>query len=173
MSKADFEELVHPFPPIAARDSKVLILGSMPSAASMNKSEYYGHPRNHFWPILFSLFNREYSLDYTVKKKLILDNRLAIWDAVASCRRSGSSDSSIRDAAGPDFSSFFAEYIYIEYVFFNGIQAENIFRRVTKDNICLPEATGCKRLPSTSPANTMSYQKKLEAWKDVITALNS
>ncbi len=48
------------FPPIISETSKVLILGSAPGVKSLQMQQYYAHPQNQFWKILFHLFEEEY-----------------------------------------------------------------------------------------------------------------
>ena len=80
------------FEPIWAENARVLIVGSMPSVKSLEDAQYYAHPRNAFWPILFDIFGETPSYDYERKKALIREHGLALWDAAAMCEREGSLD---------------------------------------------------------------------------------
>jgi double-stranded uracil-DNA glycosylase len=157
------------FPPIIANNSRILILGSMPSQASLLKQQYYGHPRNGFWPIMNALFGIAPALCYQVRKEMLMSNGIAVWDVVQSCYRAGSSDSGINQASiqANDFSRLFVDYQDISKVYFNGRMAEKLFlKRIFPllnlhfsylEYVCLP---------STSPANaTLNLEQKIEAWR--------
>ena len=91
------------------RLARVLVLGSMPSVASLAKQEYYGHPRNAFWPIMGRLFGAGPELPYDQRKAVLCERGVAVWDVLKTCRRAGSLDTSIRvDSETPnDFVTFF------------------------------------------------------------------
>ncbi|MCI6630239.1 MAG: uracil-DNA glycosylase family protein, partial [Lachnospiraceae bacterium] len=94
---AEYEQVVHPFPPFYRADSEVLILGSLPSVKSREQGFYYGHPRNRFWRMLLRIFGEKRTLKSIEKKKRFLaKHRLALYDVIYSCEIRGSSDSSIR-----------------------------------------------------------------------------
>lgn len=144
-------------------EARVMIVGSMPSVKSLADAQYYAHPRNAFWPILFDIFGVTPTDDYEAKKALIRDNGLALWDAAQSCEREGSLDSSMRDVAYNDFAALYARCPHIHTVLCNGGTAHALFvksgfageRRVI-------------RMPSTSPAYTMAYARKLKIWKETL-----
>jgi double-stranded uracil-DNA glycosylase len=157
------------FAPIVSGNASVLILGSMPSEASLVRQQYYGHPRNAFWPIMSALFGSDPELCYQRCKEMLMENRIAVWDVLQRCNRLGSSDSNIKLATirTNDFASFFTEYKCIKRVFFNGRMAEKLYQKRI-----LPTLNHCfsyleyKCLPSTSPAYaTLKFEQKLEAWK--------
>ena len=83
------------FGPIADKHSRVLVLGTMPGAMSLAKRQYYGHPRNAFWPIMARLCDRELPEDYALRKAMLLDAGIALWDVCGECEREGSLDSNI------------------------------------------------------------------------------
>lgn len=159
------------FPPIAEKSATVLILGSMPGEESLRKNEYYGHPRNAFWKIMANLFGFDPSMKYEERTRILLNNRIALWDVMRSCERAGSLDNSIKNRTiiENDFSSFFNNYPNIMDVYFNGAKAEKVyFKRV------LPKLSGSKRklnygrLPSTSPAMTqLSLKAKILEWSKI------
>ncbi|MFT3906314.1 MAG: DNA-deoxyinosine glycosylase [Steroidobacteraceae bacterium] len=158
---------VRSFPPVAARDARVLILGSMPGVASLVARRYYAHPRNAFWPIMTALLEVAPDASYAQRTAALKRGGIALWDVLDVCRRSGSLDSAIeRDSHRVnDFAAFFAAHPHIEQVFFNGTTAETYFRRQV-----LPQLAGStltlRRLPSTSPAHAeMNAQHKLAAWR--------
>lgn len=157
------------FPPIAAANAHVLILGSMPSETSLRKAQYYGHQRNAFWPIMGELFGALPELDYQVRKQILMQNGVAVWDVLKSCMREGSMDADIALSSieTNDFALFFNNHPKIKSVFFNGETARKVYlKRV------LPNLDGrygllaYHRLPSTSPAYaTMKLAQKVDAWK--------
>ena len=152
------------FEPVYAPDARVMIVGSMPSVKSLEDAQYYAHPRNAFWPILFDVFGEEATRDYEAKKALIRRHGLALWDAAGVCEREGSLDSNMRDVQFNDFAAVYEACPHIHTVLCNGGTAHALFlksgfaggRRVI-------------RMPSTSPAYTMAYSKKLEAWRAALT----
>ena len=155
------------FPPIIDENARVLVLGSMPGAASLAAREYYAHPRNVFWPILFGLWGLPPEADYQKKIDHVLSRGVAIWDVAKTCYREGSGDATIRDAQINDFAALFVCYPRIHKVFFNGRLAESLFTRYCK------EAAGNRAhvpLPSTSPAYTLPFERKIEAWRVVRAA---
>ncbi len=98
--------MIESFEPIASKNSKILILGSMPSVISLNRHQYYGNRQNAFWKIIFELFDEELADDYEKKKNLLIENRIALWDVIRICERDGSSDSNIKNEEANDFETF-------------------------------------------------------------------
>ncbi|CAN5244896.1 DNA-deoxyinosine glycosylase [soil metagenome] len=151
-------------PPIIGGSPSVLILGNMPSVLSLAGQEYYGNPRNAFWRITGELFGFSPDAPYDDRCAALARSGIAVWDVLASCRRVGSLDSAVeRDSmVTNDFDELFAAWPSIERVFFNGAAAEANYRR-------LVGAVGpvTYRLPSTSPAHTMAFAAKLDAWRAV------
>lgn len=161
---------VRSFAPVFRADARVLVLGSMPGAASLAAAQYYAHPRNAFWPIMGALFGAGPELPYGERLQRLTAAGVALWDAIGACTRSGSLDSAIdRDSIeANDFAGLFAACPAIGHVFFNGGAAENAFRR----HVRLPAAQAARlaftRLPSTSPAYAArSAAVKLAAWRCV------
>ena len=123
------------FPPIADNNSIILILGSMPSIRSLDAQQYYAHPRNSFWFIMARLFGDKAEMNYSEKKKLLLGNRIALWDVLNTCQRKGSLDSSIKNKSivVNDFNGFFSDHPLIRAVFFNGSRAQQEYNRQVLD----------------------------------------
>ena len=156
--------IVHPFPPLYNRDSKVLILGSFPSVRSREAMFFYGHPQNRFWKVIAALFDEPVPRSIPEKKALILGHSLALWDSIASCEIKGSSDASITDAVPTDLSEIL-ENSAVQRIFCNGTRSFEMYRKYQ-----LPR-TGIEavKLPSTSPANAAcSLEKLIEAWKVIM-----
>ena len=159
------ENRIRGFGPVWREDARVLILGSMPSVESLHQSFYYAHPRNAFWPMMAELLHEPAPQSVAEKKRLLVSHRIALWDTVAACERSGSLDSNIRAAEANDFEWLYARCPGIRRVLFNGGTSEALYRRlVAKEDARFHFA----RLPSTSPAYTMKYEKKKEAWKQAL-----
>jgi double-stranded uracil-DNA glycosylase len=159
------------FLPIAAADARVLVLGSMPSVISLAKRQYYGHPQNAFWPIMGRLFGAGPELPYVERMAVLISRRVAVWDVLRSCHRTGSLDSAIRRETeqANDFAEFFRRHRQIGVVFFNGQKAETAFRRHVLAGLTARErAFHYQRLPSTSPAHAgRTLEDKLAAWQAV------
>ena len=151
----------HFFEPIYNEESKILILGTFPSIKSRENQFYYGHPQNRFWKVLAILFAQEPLITKEEKKEFLLRHRIAIWDVIASCDITGSSDSSIKNVVPTDLS-IILEKAKIEKIYANGATAAKLFQKyqmpLVKREIIV--------LPSTSPANAAySLEKLLECWK--------
>jgi hypoxanthine-DNA glycosylase len=160
--------LVHGLPPIAGVRAHTLILGNMLSVMSVASQQYYGNPRNAFWRITGELFGFAADDPYDDRTAALVANGIAVWDVLKSCRRAGSLDSAVQpDSMVPnDFGGLFEAHPDITRVLFNGVAAEKNFNRFVRD---APDVH-YRRLPSTSPAQTMRYDDKLAAWRDAIGA---
>lgn len=170
-SSADPAQL-HSFAPVCRADARVLVLGSMPGAASLAAAQYYAHPRNAFWPIMGALFGAGPALPYAERLACLTAAGVALWDVIARCRRPGSLDSAIAadSVVANDFAALFVACPHIRHVFFNGAAAEAAFRRHVRLPPGLP-ALRLVRLPSTSPAHAArSFDAKLAAWQLVRAA---
>jgi double-stranded uracil-DNA glycosylase len=165
------------FPPISDRKANVLVLGSMPSVASITKRQYYAHPRNAFWQIMGRLFGAGPDVPYRERRKLLRGRKLAVWDVLQECYRVGSLDMSIHSATETpnDFVAFFQRHPHIHTVFFNGGKAESAFRRHAIAGVNdLGRDLTYVRLPSTSPAHAgRSFAEKLKAWRRIEQALDT
>lgn len=158
--------MIHSFPPIIDADCQVLVLGSMPSVASLERQQYYGHKQNFFWPMMFQLFAEPYSDVYAEKQQLLLRHHIALWDVLASCEREGSLDSSITDEVPNAIPALLAEYPSIQYLLFNGGKAFQSFKRNFPE---LLQQLEYRKMPSTSPAYTMKREEKLQKWQLILS----
>jgi hypoxanthine-DNA glycosylase len=167
--------LVCSFPPISAPDARVLVLGTVPSIASLAKQQYYGHPQNAFWPIMGRLFGAHRDLPYEERKAILCQRGVAVWDVLRECHREGSLDASILvESESPnDLADFLRAHPRIAAIFFNGQKAETAFRRHALPQVAkLGRDFRCTRLPSTSPAHAgRNFSQKLQAWRAVSRAL--
>ena len=134
----------------------------MPGVQSLEKQQYYGHPQNNFWKILFAIFEQPFTADYEVRKNLLLRHRIALWDVLQACIRPGSLDSAIIAEIPNDFTAFLKVHPHITHIYFNGQKAAHFFKRhVDVENNYL-----LTTLPSTSPANAgKSFDVKLKEWE--------
>lgn len=157
--------ICHPFPPIYDGNSRILILGSFPSVKSREQLFFYGHPQNRFWRVTAAVYGSEAPGTIPEKKEFLLSHGIALWDVIASCEITGSSDSSIKNVAVNDLSPIFAASD-IKRIFVNGQTAKRFYDRYTKPLVGR-EATV---LPSTSPANAAwTFDKLVTAWQIIKT----
>ena len=155
---------VYPIPPLFDAQSRVLILGSFPSVKSREAQFFYGHPQNRFWRVLAAVTGAPLPVTVEEKRRLILSHHLALWDSIASCTVTGSSDSSIRDVV-PNDLSVILDHAPIERIFCNGAASLNCYRRYIEPQLRHPAVS----LPSTSPANAAwSLPRLIEAWRAIL-----
>lgn len=136
------------FPPVVGRAPRVLVLGSMPGPEALRRRQYYGFPGNHFWGILAAVLDVPEPRGYAARLAMLRRGRVALWDALASCRREGALDSAIRDARPNDVAGLLRRHPSIRAVFVNGRTAQAALRRFHGD-----VGRPVFYLPSTSPAN--------------------
>ena len=147
----------------------MLVLGSMPSVASLEKHQYYGKPQNAFWKVMGELFAAGPELPYDERVLKLTQSGVAVWDVLASCVRPGSLDSAI-DMTSVKVNAFvplLRRHDGIERIYFNGRKAEAIFRRHALAGVHadFPDIE-LHVLPSTSPAMaTLNFAAKLERWR--------
>lgn len=158
------QRIFHPFDPLYDRNSRVLILGSFPSVKSREQNFFYGHPQNRFWKVIAALYQQDVPVTIPEKKELILKHGLALWDSIASCEITGSSDASIREVRANDLNIILSRSP-IHRIYCNGKtswqQYEKLIRPQTgREAVCLP---------STSPANAQwTLPKLVEAWSVIL-----
>lgn len=152
--------------PIVDSATRVLIVGSMPGKQSLEKQQYYGNPRNHFWPIMGELLEIAIPNDYTERIALLKNNAIGLWDTIATCEREGSLDAAIRNEKPNDFQTLFEQYPNIQLVLFNGAKAFEVFKKHI--GLELLNGRAYKKMPSTSPIpgkNIKTFTEKLEDWR--------
>lgn len=166
-------EVVAGFPPIVGAGARVLILGTMPSIASLERHEYYGNPRNAFWSLIGELFGIDARSPYRTRTAALAARGVAVWDVAKVCAREASADATIRDVEPNDFAGLFAAQVGIRAVFFNGRKAQELYDRLVRPKLAAPWASlPSHALPSTSPANAAtSRADKLRQWRAVADAL--
>ncbi len=155
--------IIHPIPPLFNEESETLILGSFPSVKSREAAFFYGHPQNRFWAVVAEIYGCEKPQTVEEKKKLVLKNKLAMWDVIESCEIEGSADSTISNVTANDLS-IILNNSKVDRIFVNGKTAEKYYNKYTYPK------TGIKAicLPSTSPANAAwNIERLVEAWKTI------
>ena len=153
------EKIIHPWPAVFDKNSRILILGTMPSPAS-RKFGYYGHPQNIFWPTLAKVLGKEPpEKNQLARQKFLLENRIALWDVIHACEIEGASDATIRNAVANDFTEIF-RVAEIRKVFATGWRATDLFNKLCARKV----GREAIYLPSTSPANR-SRQMQAEYWE--------
>ena len=151
----------HPIPPLYDENSKVLILGSFPSVKSRDQMFFYGHPQNRFWKVISAVMSVNTPITVEEKINFLYTKHIALWDVIASCDITGSSDSSIKNVVANDLTEIFKK-ANIKKIFVNGKIAEKYYNKHIRDTI--GRVAVC--LPSTSPANAgWNMDKLVEAWK--------
>ena len=150
----------HPFEPLFDENSRVLILGSFPSVKSREQQFFYGHPQNRFWKVMAGIFHEPLPVTVPEKKKLMLRHGLALWDSIASCVITGSSDASIRDVQ-PNDLRIILDRCAIRNIYCNGRKSHEMYMKYIQPDIGMEAVC----LPSTSPANAQwSLEMLMNAW---------
>ena len=155
--------VTHEFDAFFDKDSRVLILGTIPSPKSREQGFYYGHPQNRFWKVLADVLGEEFPQTVEERKRFLKRNHIALWDVLESCEIKGASDVSIRNARPNDMNRIL-QAADIRAIFFFFSKATQLYKK-----LCFPECgVEAVRLPSTSPANCgCSYEKLREAYSQI------
>jgi hypoxanthine-DNA glycosylase len=148
-------------PPVFDANTRLIVLGSFPGVASLQAQQYYGHPRNHFWPILAALWDIDLmALPYEARLDEARCHGLGLWDVYESCRRDGSLDSAIEQARLNDLASLHHLAPSLRAIVHNGGESARAMAQTRALGVAV------LRLPSTSPANaSWSFARKLAAWR--------
>lgn len=150
------------FPPVTRPDTRLLLLGSLPGAVSLAKAQYYAHPRNQFWRLVGAAIGRDLAaLAYEARLAALLDAGIGLWDTVAAATREGSLDAAIRLREASDLAGLARTLPALRAIGFNGGTSARIGRRQ------LGPVAGLDLidLPSSSPAFTLPFERKLERWR--------
>ena len=164
VSKATRTHVTHEFPALFDRDSRVLMLGSIPSPKSREMAFYYGHPQNRFWKVMATVLGENIPETIPQKKAMLKKHHIALWDVLDSCTIVGASDTSIEDPV-PNNINELVKKSKITRIFCTGATAYNLYKK-----FCVSD-TGIEavKLPSTSPANcAVSLEKLVEAYKAIL-----
>ena len=150
--------------PVVNSDTRVLLLGSFPGAASLAAQQYYAYKHNQFWRLVGDSVGVELqALDYGHRLTVLKRARLGLWDVIGRCRRTGSLDGNIRDAEFNDFERLIVRCPALERACFNGKTAAKHRAHVESFGLEV------RVLPSSSPANTTRYVEKLAQWRDALS----
>ena len=177
---AERVHISHGFEPVFDARSRVLVLGSFPSALSRESEFFYGNPRNRFWRVVAACLGRgvppnegeplfggasaTLGQSIELKRKMLLEGGIALWDVVASCDVRGSSDASIRNVVPVDVARV-TSVARIERVVCNGATSARLYRRHLEGAVGMPALA----MPSTSPANAAwSLERLVEAWRPAL-----
>jgi double-stranded uracil-DNA glycosylase len=152
--------------PVVSGQTRLLVLGSFPGAASLAAQQYYAHPRNQFWLIVTQLLASNppavQALGYPARCDWLLSVGLGLWDVYAACEREGSLDLDIRNAQPNNFAALRSLCPALQAIAHNGAESFKHARQTAALGVPVT------RLPSTSPANaSWSFARKLAAWQAV------
>ncbi len=157
------------FPPIVDAQARVLVLGTLPGEELLRRQQYYAHPRNLFWPILFALFDAAPAADYAAKLAFAAARRVALWDVCAVGEREASADASIRREEPNAIDRLLDMHPLIRAVAFNGTGARRLYDR----HFARRPSLAYLALPSTSPAHArLDFAAKLGQWTALCEALD-
>jgi hypoxanthine-DNA glycosylase len=155
-------------PPLLSRSTRMVILGSFPGVKSLQLQQYYAHPQNQLWRLVFSALSVpspiEYSTSsYEIRSKHLLELGVGLWDVYAACERVGSLDSAIGQAQPNDLASLRQRCPQLQAIAHNGGESYKHAKHTTQ--LGLP----VYKLPSSSPAHaSWSFERKLAVWQDVL-----
>jgi len=150
------------FDPVVDAGTRLLILGSLPGEKSLAHSQYYAHPQNRFWMLLGEVLGVELkSLPYEERLASLLAHGVGLWDVVAQAQRTGSLDSNIRFRDDNDLVALAASLPRLHTIAFNGGTAAKLGVKVLGEHA---QRYRIVSLPSSSPAYTLAYAQKLQAW---------
>lgn len=157
----------HEFGPYINKDSRVLILGSIPSLKSREYGFYYMHKQNRFWKVISDIFDDEFPDSLSDKKEFLRKNKIALWDVLESCDIEGSSDSSIKNPKVNDIKSLILG-TDIKYIFVTGKKALDLYNKYCFKSVGIEAIY----LPSTSGANArLSFNDLKEKYEIIIKCL--
>jgi len=161
---SEYTHVEHSFAPVWDGQSRVLILGTLPSVKSREQNFYYGHPQNRFWRVISRLAGEPLPETIPKKKELLLKHRIAVWDVIRSCDIIGSSDSSIKNVEPADIGSLLKKVPGLS-IYGNGEKACRLYEKYCMEKTGRP----IQKLPSTSPANaSWSLERLTDYWREAL-----
>ena len=151
--------------PHVSADTRLLILGSFPGVASLKARQYYGHPRNQFWPLTGAALGLPLAeADYAARLALLQAHGVGLWDVITETHRAGSLDSNIREPLASDLCELISRLPALRTIAFNGGTAHRFGMRQLG---ALAAQYRILALPSSSPAYTLPFADKLKAWQQL------
>lgn len=158
--------------PLLCPESRILILGSLPSDESIRRQEYYGNPQNRFWKVLSGVYGDEVPETYADKKAFLAEHHIALWDVFESAHREGSLDANIQDPVRNDIFGFIRAYPTIRAVVLNGGKAAAAFRRINKENGSNCDIDIFEFASTSSMGVTAGWtlERLIEQWKGITLA---
>lgn len=158
-------EIIHPLKPIYDNNSKILILGSMPSVKSREEMFYYAHPTNRFWLVMENLFNLKLT-NKEEKEQFLLKHNIALWDVFRKVNIKGSSDASIKNYQINDLN-IILNYANINAIFCTGKIAFNALQKNFKTHIPIIYLSSPSSANATKALDELvhEYQQILEYLK--------
>jgi len=148
-------------PPVARADARLFILGSLPGDASLAAQRYYAHPTNQFWRLVGQVIGVELELlGYEDRLRCLAEQRIGLWDVIASASRRGSLDQAIRSPGHNALERLRTDFPHIRAIGFNGAAASAAGRKLVGD----ADSLALIDLPSSSAANTRPFAEKASAW---------
>ncbi|UTY57787.1 DNA-deoxyinosine glycosylase [Massilia sp. erpn] len=158
------------FDPVVDEHTRLLVLGSLPGEQSLAKAEYYGNRQNRFWFLMSEVIDLDLvSMTYAMRLRTLLDHGVGLWDVVAEAHRPGSLDSRIQNHDDNDLLGLFAGLPQLVTIAFNGGTAARLGLKVLGEQASRYRIV---RLPSSSPAYTLSYTEKSLQWRLLKQALH-
>jgi TDG/mug DNA glycosylase family protein len=153
------------FDPVVNQKTRLLILGSLPGEKSLALNEYYGHRQNKFWELVAAIIDVDLrSLIYEARLETLLAHGIGLWDVIAEAERKGSLDTNIRNESHNALEELVETLPALRAIAFNGGTAARIGRKGLK----LLPGVALIDLPSSSPANTLAFDMKLQTWKTLV-----
>jgi len=153
------------FPPVVDANIRLLILGSLPGDASLAKGQYYGHPQNKFWELVGAVIDVDLrALPYEARLESLLEHGVGLWDVIAEAERPGSLDAAITNVTHNALVDLVQTLPGLRAIAFNGAAAARLGRKqlgTEAEDICLIA------LPSSSPAHTIGFERKLQTWRQL------
>ena len=154
------------------RQCDLIILGSMPGMESLRLQQYYAHPRNQFWRLIYALDGQVPSDNYAARLQFALAKGIALWDVLNECEREGSLDARIQKPVLNDFQRLFADFPQVKRVYCNGTTAYDLFKKKAAPILNMNKLS-LHLLPSSSPAHTIPFADKWIAWKILVNSLEN
>jgi hypoxanthine-DNA glycosylase len=152
--------------PQVSNKTWLLVLGSFPGKASLLAQQYYGHPQNQFWRLINGVFELGLTeRSYAERLGVLEGEGIGLWDVITAAEREGSLDSAIRNAQYSDLHGLLDMLPNLSVIAFNGGTAAKAGRKQLGDRAADYQMVD---LPSSSPAYTLAFEKKLQAWLALI-----